>query len=147
MKQDTKNAREVTFDGFKYDEFFNNRLSLPDAFKENLTKQNLDWRFINAEQFRIKGNQHRAHWKPYQVPNPKEVGIDGLTPEGLIQRGDLILAVRDKKVSTAHKKFLNERNQRYQGHNKQVASELRQMAREAGMSDSVKVYEGYDENE
>lgn len=140
-------AREPNLDSFKYDEFFNNRLTLPTEFKEDLKKMNLDFRFINAMEFRAKGNQHRSHWKPYRVPNPEKYAIDGLNSEGMIQRGDLLLAVRDKKISSAHKKFLNERNQRYQGHNKAMAQELRKMARDAGVSDHVKIHEGYDENE
>lgn len=144
-----KSAREPSIGEFTYDEFFNNRLSLTDALKEQLTREGLDWRFINSMQFREGGNMHRSHWTPYKITNPQELGVMAVSPEGHLLRGDLILATRPKAISKKHKEFLAKRNAAYAGvnHNRTVAQEMKKLARDYNVSDAVKVYEGYDEND
>ena len=137
---------EPEISGFSYDEFFQNRLALPQAVKDYLAKKGLDYRFLNANEYRRHGNTHRSHWKPFEAPEELSSAID-LTVDRHIQRGDLILGVRPKQISAAHRKFLTERNRRYSGYNKDKAQEIRDMAREAGASQQVKVYEGYEEND
>lgn len=148
-KKESKTSREPAVGEFTYDEFFNNRLSLPPALKDQLTAKGLDWRFINTVTFRQGGNMHRSHWTPYKVEDPQSVGIMATTAEGFVQRGDLVLASRPKHVTKKHKEFLAKRNAQLAGtiDNKKLAKEMRQMAREYNVSDQVKVYEGYDEND
>lgn len=134
---------EIKFDG---SEFFMNRLSLADALKDKMRKENLDWRFINASQFRSDGNIHRSHWKPYRLEGADVVTF-GANPEGLINRGDLILAVRSTKITQAHKQFLAKRNAAQKSENAVGASELRKMAKAAGVEKEAKIYEGYEEND
>lgn len=144
VKKSEVGSKDPEIQGFNYDEFFNNRLSLPKSLKDELTSKGLDWRFINATQFRSKGNMHQSHWVPYK---PEATGIVGTNAEGLIQRGDLILAVREKAVSKAHKEFLTKRNKLQSSANKEHARELRKMVQEAGAAGQAKVFEGYEENE
>lgn len=141
--------RDPQVSAFSYDEFFNNRLSLTDALKEFLKGQGLDWRFINAAQFRGAGNVHRSHWKPYRIEDAdaKRIGVEGMTVEGIVQRGDLVLAVRPKTISNKHKEFLAQRNAALAGYNKSTSKELKDRAREAGIGEQVRVHEGYEENE
>lgn len=148
-KSETKISREPSIGAFSYDEFFNNRLSLPQALKDKLNGEGLDWRFINTVTFRESGNMHRSHWMPYKLTNPEAVGITTLTPEGHIRRGDLVLATRPKQITAQHKKFLAQRNAAYSGqqHNKTMAQELKRMARDYNVDNAVKVHEGYDEND
>lgn len=152
MKQgkETKSKEVVSRDpeitGFSYDEFFNNRLSLPDSIKEKLKAEGLDWRFINAAQFRQDGGIHKSHWRPYKASG-EIATTQGVNAEGFIQRGDLLLAVREKKISKMHRSFLDQRNQRLKGINKQQADEFRQRIREEGRSGQVKVVEGYGSDE
>lgn len=131
---------------FAYDEFYNNRLSLPDALKAHLKSKDLVWRFMNAQQFRQNGNMHHSHWTPYKVD-----GDFGITPnaEGLIQRGDLVLGVRSREMNQAHKQFLQERVKRQSGavSNKVQARELRKLAKDHGVEDKVQIHEGYEEND
>ncbi len=122
---------------------YGNKLSLPEELKASLTKQALDWRFLNASQFRESGNYHRSNWIPYKVL-AGEAATYGATPEGTIVRGDLILGVRAKSMTAKHKEFLKERNQRYAQFNKTEAQKLRQAARDSGLGGHVKVVEGYD---
>ncbi len=144
MKQgkETKPTQESAITGFNPDEFFTNRLSLPDALKQRMTKEGLDWRFINAQQFRSEGNVHRSHWTPYIVKDSPLANA-----EGLIARGDLILGVRPKSVTDAHRKYLKGRNNLQKGHNKAAAQELKKMVRDAGLGEGSRVHEGYEEND
>ena len=148
-KKDSKIAREPSVGEFTYDEFFNNRLSLPSELKQKLTSEGLDWRFINALQFREGGNMHRSHWKPYKIDNPQSVGIMNTTAEGFLTRGDLVLATRPKVITRKHKEFLAKRNAAYSGvnYNKTVAQEMKKIARDYNVEEQVKVYEGYEEND
>ncbi len=128
---------------FVSEEFtYHNALALPVDLKAHLTAKGLDWRFLNANQFRSAGNYHRSHWKPLQV-TPDMVGlISTTTAEGLIQRGDLILGVRPKGISAKHRDFLAERNRRYNNFAKDEAQKMREDIRRKGLA-GVKVEEGY----
>jgi hypothetical protein len=137
---------EIT--GRGYDEFYDNILSLDNKIKNHLKSEGLDWRFINASQFRAGGNFSRSRWIPYNFRSvADQLGLlGGLNAEGNMQRGDLILATRTKKVSTQHREFIEKRNRQYAGFNKQQADELKSMAKDAGIK-NAKVFEGYEDNE
>jgi hypothetical protein len=140
------NVREPEVQGFNYDEFFNNRLSLPQELKDKLKGEGKDWRFINSSEFKRNGNLHQSHWKPYVVTGA-EASQFGAEASGMITRGDLLLAVRDKGMTKAHRTFLDKRNAIQQTSNKDAARKLRQAAMDYGVSEQTKIYEGYDDNE
>ncbi len=121
---------------------YHNALALPMELKQHLTEKGLDWRFLNANEFRKSGNYHRSHWKPFAVtPDTAEL-ISTSTAEGLIQRGDLILGVRPKAISAKHREFLAERNRKYGNFAQDEAQKLRDDIRRKGLS-GVRVEEGY----
>ncbi len=133
---------------FMSEEFaYNNVLALPQEIKTYLAGKDLDWRFLNATQFRDAGNYHRSHWKPLNIKEHPGVGSisSAASAEGLIQRGDLILGVRPKALSAKHREFLNERNRRYGNFAKDEAKKLRDHARASGLD--VKIHEGYEEDD
>jgi hypothetical protein len=142
-KEQANRDPEIT--GFHYDEFFNNRLALTEDIKSYLNENNLDWRFINAAQFRSEGNVHRSHWKPFKFDNVSFGSV--LNAEGYIMRGDLILATRPKGVTQAHRKFLKQRNNVQKGFNKAEAQKFRQSFREQGMESQARVIEGYEDED
>ncbi len=129
---------------FVAEEFaYNNMLALPVDLKRYLTDKNMDWRFLNANQFRQAGNYHRSHWKPFNA-GPEVVGmINGITAEGLVKRGDLILGVRPKYISVKHRESLKQRADAMSGMPKLAAQQLRQTIREKGLGEHVSVKEGY----
>lgn len=133
---------------FGEEEFtYGNMLALPPEIKTYLIDQSLDWRFLNASQFRAAGNYHRSHWKPLNVKeHPPIASMAGSSAEGLIQRGDLILGVRTKALTAKHKEFLNEKNRRYGNFAKDEAKKMRDEVRRKGL-EGVTVKEGYDEDE
>ncbi len=126
---------------------YNNMLALPQELKAYLNSKDLDWRFLNANQFRSAGNYHRSNWKALNMREHSAAidVISGVTAEGLIQRGDLVLGVRPKAVSAKHREFLAEKNRRYSNFNKEKAKELRDDVRRQGIS-GVSVEEGYGED-
>lgn len=135
---------EIKFD---YAEFYQNTLSLPQAFKDKLKEEGLDYRFLNRADFVKNGNTHRSHWKAYVLKDRSETSVIGVTPDGHVQRGDLILGVRAKNISSAHKNYLKQRSDQYKGHNKAKAEELRRLAKDNGLGADTTIHEGYEENE
>lgn len=146
VKPKEKASREPKQLSFDPNEFFQNTLALPTALKDSMTAQGLDWRFINANEFKKNGGVHHAHWKPYKVDrSPDEVGLFSLSPEGYVQRGDLILGVRPKAITQSHKAFLKRRNEQYQAFNKEKAKELRKHFQSAGLGSETTIHEGYED--
>lgn len=128
-------------------EFENNKLKLSAELKKEIAEQGLEHRFINKRRFSESGNMHRGAWKPYNVKSRNVVEtFQGIDPEGIVTRGDLILAVRPKMIGNKFRQRLLEKNARYAAFNKAQAEELRQMAKQAGIGDEVVVHEGYDDN-
>lgn len=145
-KSDTP-SRDVTFRSTEF--AFNNRLALPDEVKEYLTGKGLDWRFLNAQEFRASGNIHRSHWRPFKIP-AEMAGADGFygaNAEGLIQRGDLILGVREKAITVAHKEHINKRNKALyqQATVEGQAKKLKETVRESSIAADTKILEGYED--
>lgn len=142
-----KKSTGTILDAWDYTEFEQNQLSLSNTLKREISDQGLDWRFINAAEYRKKGNRHRSHWKPYNVKNRSVIdNFAGVDPEGIITRGDLILAVRPKVLTEKSRTNLQERNRIQAGYAKQQARELKQMAKDQGMGNEVKIFEGYEDN-
>lgn len=135
-------SHDVDLSQFDFSERFDNRLALSKQLKDQLNREGLDWRFINATSFRRNGNMAKFYWRPYKVETQVPEAY-GLNSEGYVQREDLILAVRPKAASQAHKKYLAERRQLYKNINKQHADELRSSAKAAGAN--VKILEGYED--
>jgi hypothetical protein len=134
---------DPSIEGLSFDQFFNNALTIPSALKDVIKNEGKDFRFINSTQFAISGNMHKTYWTPYQVPEQFRQLAD---VNGVIRRGDLVLAVRDKNVTSQYRKLVNQRNAANKGVNKMHAKELRAMARDAGVEGGVKISEGYEEN-
>lgn len=123
-------------------------LALPDALKNYLTKLDMDWRFLNAQEFRNRGNVHRGHWQPFKAPKEASAeGMYGCNAEGLVQRGDLILGVRPKAITAKHKEHLADLRRPYSNFNKTEAQKMRRIAQESGLGNDVKVDEGYGNDE
>lgn len=142
-----KKKEPSILDRWNFVEFENNKLKLSAELKKEIADQGLEYRFINKSRFAEAGNMHRGAWKPYNVKARDVIEtFQGIDPEGVITRGDLILAVRPKAIGTKFRQRLLEKNARYASFNKAKAEELRDMARKAGISDEVTIHEGYEDN-
>lgn len=127
----------------QYTDFISNQLAIPDALVKELKAQGLAHRFVNATTFRDEYSVHRSGWKPYNVKSRTTISkLTGMDPEGIIRRGDLVLAVRPLAVSQQHRKVLDQRNNRLKNFNKEAAQSMRSDAARAGVD--MKIIEGYE---
>lgn len=124
-----------------------NLLDIPPAIQKDLEKKSLEARWIDSQEFSKNGNMHMNSWEVYFKPDDifnSESNFLGATPDKTVKRGTLVLAVRPKAHSEAHRKDLQERAQRHSLTQSSMAGELRQMARQRGLKS--RVTEGYEEN-
>lgn len=145
VKKTETPSKEPTYEGFNRDEFFNNMLSLPAVLKEKLKAEGKVWRFINGHEFRTNGNVHRSHWRPQKFEESEFKDL--VNAEGFIQRKEMILATRPKMVADEHKRHINDRNDRLKGYQKAQAAEFRKDIRKAQAEDTIRVSEGYGEED
>jgi hypothetical protein len=147
IKKTEEPSRDSTFRDAEF--AFNNKLGLPQELKDYLTSQGLDWRFLNAREYVANGNIHSGHWRAFKVPADKvnAEGFYGANAEGLVQRGDLILGVRTKAISAAHKEHINKRNQALyrQGSVEGQAKKLREVVKDSSLSAETRITEGYED--
>lgn len=125
-------------------------LSLPKALKDYLKDQNLDFRFMNATEFRKYGGIHRAHFTAFEVPHELRSslgGVFGVTADGLIQRGDAILGVRPKRIADARKAESDaQKKQLYRQTSVAAqAKKLKEHVDKGSLADETRIIEGYDE--
>ena len=70
-------------------------------------------------------------------------GLLGPNPDGIIRRGDCLLAVRSNEYSEQHRAWLRQKTKNQSRIKEAKADELRAKVRESGTA--VEVTEGYDE--
>lgn len=151
MAKETKThevkAADTKLEGWDWSISERNLLVISEELKQEIKDQGLEFRFINASQFREKGNSHHNQWRPYNVKSkaPLEL-MKGITPEGVLLRGDLVLAVRPKRLGDEYRRRLDDKRQVYKGFNRAKADEMRALSREHKVDKTSKVFEGYDEN-
>jgi len=127
--------------------FFKDKLTISDELKAEIAAQGKEYRFISYKKYIDDGNLHSKGWvvyKPKTTPAQDSFAF-GVNPDGIIRRGDAVLAVRDKERCEEHRAYNRERAERMRGFKKAKAQELRSMAREARLD--ANVIEGYEENE
>lgn len=146
-KPTEKVSKDSLWEGSATGSDVGNRLALPAELKNYLNAQDMDFRFLNASEFRAAGNYHKSDWRPFDARNAKSLkGNFNANAEGLISRGDLILGIRPKAVTAKHKGLINRRNVAYANFSKTEAKALKDQAKASGLGDKVTVTEGYEED-
>jgi hypothetical protein len=108
-----------------------NTLSLTEEIKNELTSKGYEWRFVNAKQMYANQGYHKNGWVVYKRDKKSNDGIlFGNDPEGIIRRGDSILAVKPKQQAELHREFLSQKAARAAGSDRERANDLRQMVKE-----------------
>jgi hypothetical protein len=136
--------------GFGDLDFGNNMRLSPEILNE-IKEQHLAHRFVDARQLEKYGNTHKNGWVPYKV-KAREATNDiqamqlGVSPDGFVRRGTLVLAVRSEQIDAQHRAMIVKRNAVQQEVQAQQAGALREMARAAGLKKDI-VSEGYDEED
>lgn len=119
-----------------------NRLALSPKQKAYLKANGIEARFIQKKQYLDANNFHRTGWKIIADPE-----MPGCNSEGLIEVGDLVLAVKSKEAQAVHRMDLKRKTDRYTDPKritKQAAAELRESAKAASLN--AQIHEGYEEN-
>jgi len=132
--------------------FFQDKMSISDAIKKDITSQGKDFRWINYHKYLKDGAIHQNGWVAYQMPeairkSDTSLSLIGSNPDGIIRRGDCILAVRPKEFGVQHRQWLQQLNDNQSGSKraKAAAEELRNKAKESNVD--VAINEGYDDEE
>jgi hypothetical protein len=121
-------------------------VDIPPAIQAELDAKGFSCRWLNAKEFFKGGNVHKSGWRPYLPEKGSSTGTDvnlGRSPEGYLQRGDLLLGYMPTWAFNEHSAEVKERTRRQSGANKRQAAELRENLRRAGVDGSVD--EGYDD--
>ena len=128
---------------------FGNPLTIGSELEKELAKQGLVGRWVNAtELYKFQG-YHPKGWRVYKTQNNailsnKEFRF-GNDPEGVVRRGDCILAVKDQVERDKHRAFLDARADRQIAGAIYRKKELQEFAAKRGVK--VAVTEGYDEDD
>jgi hypothetical protein len=117
------------------------KLALSQKQEDYLANNGLDGRFLYRKHYEKNNNFHRSGWTV--IPDSD---MPGSNAEGLVIVEDLVLGVRTKQASAAHKAAVNERTARQSGANviKAEKAKLQQALVSAGVKG--KIIEGFEEN-
>jgi len=125
------------------DSVFGNELSVPEDIQKELDKLGLVARWINSGVLYEMNGYHAKGWVPFKWTSADggsgfKFGND---PDGIVRRGDCILAVKTEDKVQQHRQYLAARSD-ISNVRKQTSAEFK---REAGKN--VRVLDGYDDKE
>lgn len=131
------------------DEIFGTALSLPEELKEELEKKGLVGRWVNATELTKFQGYHPKGWKVYKKDSGTISASGqfrfGNDPDGVIRRGDCILAVKTAEEVSKHKAFLKQRADIAKGVSGKAAAEMREALKQNQVKSTV--VEGYDDGD
>jgi uncharacterized protein YjlB len=129
------------------DDIFGNRLAISPEVQKDLKERGLVGRWINANELYKNQGYHAKAWEVYKVKPSGTIGIkefkDGRDPDGVIRRGDCILATKTLAEYEKHVLLNQQKADRQKGHNTEAANELRKMAKASGSK--AQIHEGYED--
>lgn len=129
------------------DDIFGNKLALSPEIQEDLRKRNLVGRWINANELYKNQGYHAKAWRVYKPEASVTIGIkefkDGRDPDGVVRRGDCLLAYKTVEDYKMHVLLNQQKADRQKGHNTEAANELRKMAKASGSKATI--HEGYED--
>jgi hypothetical protein len=129
--------------------FMQDKLTLSKEIADYITAQDKDWRWINYPKYVEAGGIHDNGWTAFKLPDELKGAPGtlqfGTNPDGIIRRGECLLATRPKEYSEQHRAWLKQKTALQSGAKraKAAAENLRAMARESGVA--AEVEEGFDE--
>jgi hypothetical protein len=113
-------------------DFFGNQLVITNEVKAELERKGLEYRFIDYKKYVSEGNQHNRGWKVQKLESlsKTESFLFGDSPDGIIRRGSLVLAVRPIEQGDKHRAWIQSRQNVQNGRKQAMADELRAVARQ-----------------
>lgn len=128
--------------GIETPSFFQNKLTVSPAIAKDIASRNMEYRWINYKKFVNDGGLHENGWTPYKPP--KELSVEsallGANPDGIIRRGDCLLAVRSTEFCNEHRKWLKQKADLQSGFRQAKAQEFKEKGREAGLTAEERDY-------
>lgn len=121
-------------------DFFRNKLQVAPEVLADIKAKGQEHRWINYTEFQKDDNQHKWGWVPYKRPSElksAEGFVFGNNPDGIIRRRELVLAVRPLAYGIEHRAMLQDRANRELGRKRGHAGELRQQAKDVGLSTTI----------
>lgn len=132
-------------------DIFGNTLSLPPELEKELKDKGLIARWVSSKTLYANQGYHPKNWKPYKRDaGATMMGVEfktGSDPDGLIRRGDCILATKSAEDHAKHQDWLDQKADKYRGYNKEQAAELRATARAAGAKTEIDAEYDSDDDE
>jgi len=126
----------------QHDDLFGNMLSISPDIQAELDAKGLVGRWVSASKLYAAGGYHPKGWVVYKSDSIKTEFKFGNDPDGIIRRGDSVLAVKSKEKADQHREFLKQKAARQTNTQAMAASELRSAMAKTGLN--AKVYDGYD---
>lgn len=126
-------------------DIFGNALEIPAQVQAELDSKSLVGRWVNATKLKEMGGYHKSGWRPFISETYKNDFKFGSDPDGVVRRGDCILAVKTKEEVERHQAYLHSRANLQKDSNKSRAEELRSAMKSSGLGS--RVVEGWGDDE
>lgn len=126
----------------QHDDLFGNMLSISPDIQAELDAKGLVGRWVSANKLYAAGGYHPKGWVVYKSDSVKSEFKFGNDPDGIIRRGDSVLAVKSKEKADQHREFLKQKAARQTNTQDRAAAEFRAEMRKSGLN--AKVYDGFD---
>lgn len=133
-------------------DIFGSPFTVDADLKAEISAKDLECRWVDYKLLAEMGGYHRRGWRAYKRDKKEDTAtlsnqefLLGSSPDGLIRRGTMVLAVRPVSVGDKHRQLNRNNAAIYQNHTKSEANDLRKIAREAGVD--TKIHEGYEDPE
>lgn len=110
--------------------------AIPESIRVELKEKGMDYRWVSYTKYAKYGGVHERGWTAYKRAAPltgTEAIMFGSGTDGIIRRGDNLLAVRPLAWTKEHKDWIRSQTRAKQNHSKAKEEELRQAARERGL--------------
>ena len=121
---------------------FGNKLFIEPELKAKAATEGKELRFISAKKLYENAGYHENGWTPYIVEKGSFGTLSGFKfgndPDGVLRRGDAILACRSVELSEKHRTHLKNKASKYsQNAHKKDAENLDHAMRKAGLGKAI----------
>lgn len=117
---------------------------IPSEVKQEFDKNGWVARWLSIKSLRFNNWLPKKNWKLYKLPNSRPFNLkDGSDPDGMIRKGDLVLAYKTQDEADLHRRYLDQQAQSQATYVKEAAEDMRYEAKSRGLK--TKVEEEYDE--
>lgn len=124
---------------------FGNMLAIPEDVQKDIEERGYIARWINAPKTAAQGGYNARGWEVYHRPKGVNDSISfGNNPDGVVRRGDCVLAVKSKEQHKMHKEYLEFEAEKKVRAKDRYAEDFKRAVRGHGLAS--KVYEGVDDD-